>query len=120
MSKESSVPVITSAQVTATSEASSRRKKYIALMSLRIPALLASAFIYMHTHTILLPLIIIGISVPLPWIAVLIANDRPPQRKISVLNILGITKYHPPTPPPSRHSHASADNKIRPVVIDVE
>ncbi|MFF0487919.1 DUF3099 domain-containing protein [Nocardia sp. NPDC004068] len=58
-----------------------RVRRYMLLMGFRIPCLLLAAFAYGAWHNWLISLIIIGVSVPLPWMAVLIANDRPPRRK---------------------------------------
>jgi hypothetical protein len=57
-----------------------RVRKYLTIMSFRIPALLLSAGAYGLWHNGLISLAIIAVSIPLPWIAVLIANDRPPRR----------------------------------------
>ena len=57
-----------------------RVRKYLTLMSLRVPALILAAVAYGIWHNGLLSLAIIVLSIPLPWIAVLIANDRPPRR----------------------------------------
>src|ERR1700688_3400736 len=57
-----------------------RVRKYLTLMTIRIPALILAAVAYGTWHNGLISLLIIAASVPLPWIAVLIANDRPPRR----------------------------------------
>lgn len=57
-----------------------RVRKYLTLMSFRVPALILAAAAYGIWHNGLLSLAIIVVSIPLPWIAVLIANDRPPRR----------------------------------------
>jgi hypothetical protein len=57
-----------------------RVRKYLTIMSFRIPALLLAALAYGMWHNGLISLAIIVASIPLPWIAVLIANDRPPRR----------------------------------------
>jgi hypothetical protein len=57
-----------------------RVRKYLTIMSFRIPALLLAAVAYGMWHNGLLSLAIVAVSIPLPWIAVLIANDRPPRR----------------------------------------
>ena len=49
-----------------------RVRKYLALMSFRIPSLI--------WHNGLISLAIVVVAIPLPWMAVLIANDRPPRR----------------------------------------
>jgi Protein of unknown function (DUF3099) len=57
-----------------------RVRKYLTIMSFRVPALLLAALAYSVWHNGLISLAIIAASIPLPWIAVLIANDRPPRR----------------------------------------
>ena len=57
-----------------------RVRKYLTLMSFRIPALIFAALAYSVWQNGLLSLAIIVASIPLPWMAVLIANDRPPRR----------------------------------------
>ena len=49
-------------------------------MSFRIPAIILAAVAYGIWHNGLISLAILVASIPLPWIAVLIANDRPPRR----------------------------------------
>lgn len=58
-----------------------RKKKYLLMMGMRVPCLiLAGVF-----HEIWwLALLLIAISIPLPWMAVLIANDRPPRKSEDV------------------------------------
>ncbi len=48
-------------------------------MSFRIPALILAAIAYGVFENPWISMAIIGLSIPLPWIAVLIANDRPPR-----------------------------------------
>ena len=57
-----------------------RVRKYLTLMAFRIPALILAAVAYNIWQNGLISLAIILVSVPLPWMAVLIANDRPPRR----------------------------------------
>jgi hypothetical protein len=57
-----------------------RVRKYLKIMSWRVPALLGAAGAYGIWHNGLISLGILVASIPLPWIAVLIANDRPPRR----------------------------------------
>lgn len=57
-----------------------RVRKYLTLMSFRIPALILAAAAYGIWQNGLVSLAIIVLSIPLPWMAVLIANDRPPRR----------------------------------------
>ncbi|KUI24601.1 hypothetical protein AU195_01555 [Mycobacterium sp. IS-1496] len=57
-----------------------RVRKYLTLMSFRIPALILAAVAYSVWENGLISLGIVVLSIPLPWMAVLIANDRPPRR----------------------------------------
>ncbi|WP_006241888.1 DUF3099 domain-containing protein [Mycolicibacterium tusciae] len=57
-----------------------RVRKYLALMFWRVPALIGAAVAYGIWENGLISLAILVASIPLPWIAVLIANDRPPRR----------------------------------------
>src|SRR5690349_13524655 len=56
-----------------------RVRKYLTLMAFRIPALILAAVAYNIWQNGLISLAIIVASIPLPWMAVLIANDRPPR-----------------------------------------
>ena len=58
-----------------------RVKRYTILMAFRIPCLVLAAVAYGLWSNPLISLAIIGVSIPLPWIAVLVANDRPPRSK---------------------------------------
>ncbi|AZI57685.1 DUF3099 domain-containing protein [Nakamurella antarctica] len=69
--------LITDAPVSYTDQVASRKKRYVIMMLLRIPFLLAAAASY---QTLWLSLIFIVASVPLPWMAVLIANDAPAKK----------------------------------------
>lgn len=57
-----------------------RVRKYLTLMSFRVPALIFAAVAYNVWHNGWISLAIVAVSIPLPWMAVLIANDRPPRR----------------------------------------
>ena len=56
-----------------------RVRKYLTIMSFRVPALILAAVAYGVWHNGLISMAILIASIPLPWIAVLIANDRPPR-----------------------------------------
>ena len=72
--------LITAAALPYEEEYRQRVRKYLTLMTIRIPALIFAAVAYGIWHNGLISLLIVAASVPLPWIAVLIANDRPPRR----------------------------------------
>ncbi|MDX8147250.1 DUF3099 domain-containing protein [Lentzea sp. BCCO 10_0061] len=69
--------LITSAAPSYEDQLSARRRRYALMMSLRIPCILLAL---LFAKIWWLALILILLSVPLPWMAVLIANDRPPRK----------------------------------------
>jgi hypothetical protein len=72
--------LITAAALPYEEEHRQRVRKYLTLMTIRIPALILAAVAYGIWQNGLVSFLIVAASVPLPWIAVLIANDRPPRR----------------------------------------
>ena len=76
--------LITAAEPSYAEQYAIRRRKYAILMSARIPCLVLAGVFY---QTWWLALAFVALSVPLPWIAVLIANDRTP-RKTEQVNTL--------------------------------
>ncbi|MEO5832683.1 MAG: DUF3099 domain-containing protein [Nakamurella sp.] len=66
--------LITDAKESYQEQLARRRKRYAITMSMRIPFLIAAV---LTISTPWLALTLIMLSVPLPWIAVLIANDGP-------------------------------------------
>lgn len=77
--------LITAAEPSYAEQYALRRRKYAILMSARIPCLLLAGVFY---QTWWLALAFVALSVPLPWMAVLIANDRAP-RKTEQVNRMG-------------------------------
>ncbi|PXY28131.1 hypothetical protein BAY60_17505 [Prauserella muralis] len=69
--------LITAAAPSYDDELAARKRHYILTMGMRIPCLVLAGVFY---HTWWLALAFIVLSVPLPWIAVLRANDRPPRK----------------------------------------
>jgi Protein of unknown function (DUF3099) len=87
-----------------------RVRKYLTLMSFRIPALIFAAVAYGMWHNGLISLLILVASIPLPWMAVLIANDRPPRRPDEPRRFDGSTRRTPLFPTAERlaleqHTH---------------
>jgi hypothetical protein len=79
-SEDKNPVLITEAARSYEDEFQTRRRRYSIMMSLRVPCLVLAAVFYQ------IPWLAAGliiISIPLPWCAVLIANDRLP-RKASV------------------------------------
>ncbi len=89
-----------------------RVRKYLTLMAIRVPALVIAGIVYNATQNGLLALAIVAISIPIPWIAVLIANDRPPRKRGEVAHYMYAD--HPD------HLDAPALNAPTPRTIDAE
>lgn len=66
--------LVTSARVTAAQNRAKRQRRYMWIQGVRIPFLMLSAVAYLWWHSIPLAVILFLISVPLPWIAVVVAN----------------------------------------------
>lgn len=73
--------LITQAQPSQEDQQRARVRRYLSLMAFRVPALILAGIVYGATGNGLLALAVIALSIPLPWVAVLIANDRPPREK---------------------------------------
>jgi Flp pilus assembly protein TadB len=81
-SRNDSDPVlITEAQPSLDQQLSARRTKYLIMMSVRVVCLVLAAAFY---HTPWLMGIFVAGAVTLPWMAVLIANDRPPKKAMKI------------------------------------
>ncbi len=77
LSRDGNPVLITEAAPSYSEQYASRRRKYAVIMLARIPCLVLAGVFY---QTWWLALAFVVLSVPLPWIAVLIANDRPPRK----------------------------------------
>ena len=73
--------LITEAEPSDEEQHAARKRKYMLMMALRFPCLVLAGVFY---ETWWLAMGFIVLSIPLPWIAVLIANDRPPRKKEDV------------------------------------
>ncbi|OZM74581.1 hypothetical protein CFN78_05580 [Amycolatopsis antarctica] len=69
--------LITEAEPSYDDQQAARKRKYILMMGLRFPCLILAGIFY---QTWWLSLVFIAVSIPLPWMAVLVANDRPPRK----------------------------------------
>jgi DUF3099 family protein len=78
--------LITEAQPSLDEQLSARRTKYLIMMGVRVVCLVLAATFY-HTPW-LMAIFIVG-AVALPWMAVLIANDRPPKKATRVHRFRG-------------------------------
>jgi hypothetical protein len=74
--------LITEAEAPYEEQLAARKRKYFIMMGLRFPCLIAAGLCYRWPWV---ALAFVALSVPLPWMAVLVANDRPP-RKVNKVN----------------------------------
>lgn len=72
--------LITSAEPDRDAVFKARKRRYFIMMSIRIPALIIASIVYGVTQNGWLAVAIVLVSIPIPWIAVLKANDREPRR----------------------------------------
>ena len=75
--REQDPVLITDAQVSYEEELAVRKRRYKVMMGMRIPCMIAAAACYQIPW---LAVTLLVISIPLPWIAVLVANDRLPRK----------------------------------------
>lgn len=71
--------LITGAPRSPAEEFAARRRRYSLIMGMRIPCLVLAGIVGIGFGLTGLAAVLVVASVPLPWIAVLIANDGPPR-----------------------------------------
>ncbi|MFC4021826.1 DUF3099 domain-containing protein [Micromonospora sp. GCM10011542] len=108
--------LITDASRSQNDQLTSRQRRYVVMMSIRVACLIAGAILVGVEAPLLwlwLPLCGLGM-VLIPWLAVLLANDRPPKEEHRLAN-----RFHPrqqdDTPPMSLTAEERSHK-----VIDVE
>ncbi|MDA3649577.1 DUF3099 domain-containing protein [Saccharopolyspora indica] len=101
--RDDSPVLITEAQPSLDDQQALRRRKYAIMMASRVPCLVLAAVVFqMWPYLWWLSLVILAISIPLPWMAVLIANDRPVRRSEKVNRF--------------RHSHRALESREHQVI----
>ena len=73
--------LITDAQRSYEEELRTRKRRYALMMGMRVPCMVLAAVFY---QTPWLAVALLVLSIPLPWMAVLIANDRLPRKSEKV------------------------------------
>jgi hypothetical protein len=73
--------LITDAARSYEEELRTRKRRYALMMGMRIPCMVLAAVFY---QTPWLAVTLLVVSIPLPWMAVLIANDRLPRKREEV------------------------------------
>jgi DUF3099 family protein len=72
--------LITGAPVSPAEQFAARRRRYSLLMAMRIPCLVLAGVLALGFGWTIAAAVLVIASVPLPWVAVLIANDGPPRK----------------------------------------
>jgi hypothetical protein len=94
--------LITDAQRSYDDDLATRKRRYGIMMGMRVPCLVIAALLY-QTPYIAAALILL--SIPLPWMAVIIANDRLPRKMTAFerhREVTGPLDSAPPLPPGKR------------------
>ena len=73
--------LITEAEPSLADQHAARKKRYVITMAIRGVSLVMAAVFY---QTVWLMLIFAVLGTVLPWIAVVMANDRPPKKRLDV------------------------------------
>ncbi len=73
--------LITEAEPSLADQHAARKKRYVITMAIRGVSLVMAAVFY---QTVWLMLIFAVLGTVLPWIAVVMANDRPPKKRLHV------------------------------------
>ena len=93
--------LITDAAPSHEEEHAARKRKYLIIMTMRISCLAVAGILH---GTWWLALVFALLSIPLPWIAVLVANDRPPRKQENA------NRYQPPPPAIETGGHPVIDS----------
>jgi hypothetical protein len=96
--------LITDAARSYADELATRKRRYSLMMAMRVPCMVLAVVFY---QTPWLAVTLLVLSIPLPWMAVLIANDRLPPKRESV------NRYHGDRPALESRAYAVPDAASR-------
>ena len=96
--------LITEAEPSLAEQHAARKRRYVITMAIRGVSVVLAAVFY---QTLWLALIFAVLGTVLPWIAVMMANDRPPKKKLDV------NRYAPPRPDRILENTASPGRVIK-------
>jgi Flp pilus assembly protein TadB len=82
--------LITEAAVSQHDQHAARKKRYSITMAVRAVSLVLAALTYQYSLWLMAVFAVLGTV--LPWIAVVMANDRPPKKQLDP------NRYRPPAP----------------------
>jgi len=83
--------LITDAPMSYEQQLAHRKSRYKIMMGMRIPLMIAAAACYQYPWVAVALLVI---SIPLPWMAVLIANDRLPKKLVDPARYRAVQTDH--------------------------
>jgi Flp pilus assembly protein TadB len=83
-------PLITEAAPSMADQHAARKRRYAITMAIRAVSLVLAALTYQYSLWLMAVFAVLGTV--LPWIAVVMANDRPPKKKLDP------NRYRPPAP----------------------
>lgn len=112
--------LITDAEPSPDDQLRRRQIRYVVMMSVRALCLVVAAVLVSSDAPMLwlwVPLCVLGM-VLLPWLAVIIANDRPPKEKHRLSNRL--RRAQPQERGPQALPTQSSDKPVTPPTIDAE
>jgi hypothetical protein len=72
--------LITGAPISPAQEFAARRRRYSLIMAMRVPCLVVAGILALGFGWTIAAAVLVIASVPLPWMAVLIANDGPARK----------------------------------------
>lgn len=87
MRRHESPVLITGAALSPAEQFAARRRRYSLIMSMRIPCLVVAGVLAIGFGWTIAAAVLVVASVPLPWVAVLIANDAPPRKSEKVARL---------------------------------
>lgn len=102
--------LITDAPLSYDEQLAQRKKRYLLTMGLRIPFIIGAAVCYQIPW---LAVSLLALSVPLPWIAVLIANDGPVRDTKRRRPLEGTISYERAITPVTHVIEADPDDTTR-------
>jgi Flp pilus assembly protein TadB len=76
--------LITEARPSLLEQHAARKRRYVLTMAVRALSLVLAAVVYSTTHLLWLVLFLALLGTVLPWIAVVMANDGPPKKRVQV------------------------------------
>jgi Flp pilus assembly protein TadB len=76
--------LITEAQPSLIDQHAARKRRYVLTMAVRALSLVMAAVVYSTTHLLWLVVVLAVLGTILPWVAVVMANDGPPKKRVQV------------------------------------